>query len=182
MDAPPIEECAKTRGVVDFARRYGYGDWSEDSAEEDDSFGGGDLFSSEPASSQGRKARRRKKQRSIPLMDATDDTDTKRRKRRKKGSSSVKLGLSGGGVSLDNSNRVSFEFGVSSPRTSSRRPRDSSAMSSVSSSRRMELNDIKSKLSERSVLFTSDTRVNAPTELLNKSRDVLRKKQYEDES
>lgn len=115
-------------------------------------------------------------------MDATDDTDTKRRKRRKKGSSSVKLGLSGGGVSLDSSNRVSFEFGVSSsPRTSSRRPRDSPAMT-VARSRRMELNDIKSKLSERSVLFTSDTRAKAPTELLNKSRDVLRKKQYEDES
>lgn len=39
MDAPPIEECAKTRGVVDFARRYGYGYWSEDSEDEDDSFG-----------------------------------------------------------------------------------------------------------------------------------------------
>ena len=183
MDAPPIEECANTRGVVDFARRYGYGDWKEsiyygeDSEDEGDSFGGGDLFSSESAS-QDRRARRRKKQRSIPVMDATNDTDTKRRKRRKKGSS-VKLGLSGGGISLESSNRVSFEFGVSSsPRTSSRRPRAPTA----SRSRRMELHDIKSKLSERSVLFTSDTRVNAPTELLNRSRDSLRKKKYEDDT
>eukprot|EP00577_Skeletonema_sp_RCC1716_P010411 CAMPEP_0113378154 /NCGR_PEP_ID=MMETSP0013_2-20120614/3542_1 /TAXON_ID=2843 ORGANISM="Skeletonema costatum, Strain 1716" /NCGR_SAMPLE_ID=MMETSP0013_2 /ASSEMBLY_ACC=CAM_ASM_000158 /LENGTH=822 /DNA_ID=CAMNT_0000260345 /DNA_START=216 /DNA_END=2684 /DNA_ORIENTATION=+ /assembly_acc=CAM_ASM_000158 len=191
MDAPPIEECADNRGVVDLARRYGYGDWKEssiyygeeDSEDEEGSFGGGDLFSVETAS-QGRKSRRRKKQRSTPVMDATDDNDTavKRRKRRKK-SSSVKLGFSGGGVSWDNSNRVSFEFGVSSsPRASSRRQRNPPAMSPLSNSRRTELNDIKSKLSERSSLFTPDTRVKAPTELLHTSRDRLRKKRSEDES
>mmetsp|Transcript_11505 Transcript_11505/g.17674 ORF Transcript_11505/g.17674 Transcript_11505/m.17674 type:complete len:448 (-) Transcript_11505:263-1606(-) len=191
MDAPPIEECADNRGVVDLARRYGYGDWKEssiyygeeDSEDEEGSFGGGDLFSVETAS-QGRKSRRRKKQRSTPVMDATDDNDTavKRRKRRKK-SSSVKLGFSGGGVSWDNSNRVSFEFGVSSsPRASSRRQRNPPAMSPLSNSRRTELNDIKSKLSERSSLFTPDTRVKTPTELLHTSRDRLRKKRSEDES
>jgi len=192
MDAPPIEECADNRGVVDLARRYGYGDWKEssiyygeeDSEDEEGSFGGGDLFSVETAS-QGRKSRRRKKQRSTPVkpvMDATDDTAVKRRKRRKK-SSSVKLGFSGGGVSWDNSNRVSFEFGVSSSsRASSRRQRNPPAMSPLSNSRRTELNDIKSKLSERSSLFTPDTRVKAPTELLHTSRDRLRKKRSEDES
>jgi hypothetical protein len=186
MDAPPIEECANSRGVLDFARRYGYGDWKEssiyygeDSEDDGDSFGGGNLFSSAEPASQGRKARR-KKQRSFSVTDALDDADGKRRKRRKKASSSVKLGMSGGEITLGN-NRVSFEFGVSSSPRSSRRQRDPPAISPASSSRRMELNDIKSKLSERSVLFTSDTRVKAPTQLLNNSRDRLRKKN-EDES
>ena len=181
MDAPPIEECASNRGVLEFARRYGYGDWrgssidydDETSEDEGESFGGGDLFSVKPAS-EGRKVRRKKKQRSIPVIDAADNAIGKRRKRRKK-SSSVKLGMSGGGVSWD-SNRVSFEFGISSSAGRSRRQRDAPAFSSPASSRRMEANDIKSKLSERSNLFTSDTRVKAPTELLNKSRDRLRKK------
>jgi len=179
MDAPPIEDCANNRGVLDFARRYGYGDWKESSIyygenSEDDgeSFGGGDLFSVEPAI-QGRKGRR-KKQGSKSVTDASQDANGKRRKRRRQ-ASSVKLGMSGGGFSLG-SNRVSFEFGVSSsPRTSSRKQRDPAAIPQASSSRRTELKDIKSKLSERSVLFTSDTRVKAPTELLQNSKDRLRK-------
>jgi hypothetical protein len=54
MDALPIAECCHRRGVIELARRYGYGDWNvneknweENGVEEeadDEMWGGGDLF------------------------------------------------------------------------------------------------------------------------------------------
>jgi len=180
MDAPPIEECANNRGVIDYARRYGYGTWKynnghdgENSDEGDESFGGGDLFSIEPASL---SRVRREKSRSISTMNVVAGPDKKRRRMKKL--PSVKLGLSGDVVRHRSTNRVSFEFGLSSsPRMSSRKIPDPKISSE---SRTLPLNDIKSKLSERSVLFTADPRVKAPTELLNKTRD--RKLRKSDES
>jgi len=185
MDALPIEECANRRGVLDLGRRYGYGDWSnnynddvgdysDDEEKEDELFGGGDLFAVESASSRKRRSRRNKKSNSAPSMD------NERRRRRKK-ASSVKLGMSGGGASDHRSNhRVSIEFDmISSPshRTASSRRREPSISTPAPVSRRLEMNDIKSKLSERNILFMSDSRVKAPTELLRKSK--LRKSEDE---
>eukprot|EP00956_Cyclotella_meneghiniana_P004492 scaffold5541_cov43-Cyclotella_meneghiniana.AAC.5 len=61
MDAPPIEECCNRRGVIQLARKYGYGDWSanddgmadldDKSIEQEHEFwGGGDLDFGEESS------------------------------------------------------------------------------------------------------------------------------------
>mmetsp|Transcript_33432 Transcript_33432/g.76341 ORF Transcript_33432/g.76341 Transcript_33432/m.76341 type:complete len:680 (-) Transcript_33432:215-2254(-) len=81
-DAPPIEQCANERGVIELARRYGYGQWTEwnpslQEEEESSDFGGGDLFDDD--SSQRVDYRRRR-------SGGNSDVDTmvKRRKRRRR--------------------------------------------------------------------------------------------------
>ena len=84
-DAPPIEQCANERGVIELARRYGYGQWTEwnpsleEEEDENSDFGGGDLFDDD---SSPRVESRRSKRRSGGKSDA--DVTAKRRKRRRR--------------------------------------------------------------------------------------------------
>ena len=39
-DAVPVKDAANTKGVIELARKYGYGDWSEDEEDDDDEQGG----------------------------------------------------------------------------------------------------------------------------------------------
>lgn len=130
-DALPIEEYSNERGVLDLARRYGYGNWrenhlledEEDSEEDDDndglwggalSFGkvddGEDEFEPEVSlaarktSGSQKRRRRKKKFTSVSPIGDVDDIAVKtaaRRKRKSKSSKSVALGLSGGGTAVE---------------------------------------------------------------------------------
>ena len=111
-DALPIEECANEKGVIQLARRYGYGDWraadnvehdedlfmqSDDEAG-DDSWGGGDLLfgggdrddgidSPSPfhaTNREGKSRRRKKKQTSSSISSQGDVEFTKVKTRRRK--------------------------------------------------------------------------------------------------
>ena len=105
MDAYPIEECCNRRGVLDLARRYGYGDWSmgdnwdeKEEGDEDDSWGGGlfleendnvDLVglnegSGERARGSSRRSKSRKKKKKQVNNDLGDSTKLRQRRRRKK--------------------------------------------------------------------------------------------------
>lgn len=97
MDALPIDQCCNKRGVLELARRYGYGDWKDDTMffeeEEDemeDGWGGGDLFNEDVEgwknnSSSRRSKSKRKKQKTVNnTVDGLDETRSRRRRRRKK--------------------------------------------------------------------------------------------------
>ena len=81
-DAPPIEQCANERGVIELARRYGYGQWTEwkpslQEEEDGSDFGGGDLFDDDTTQRVDHRRRR-----SGSISDA--DVIVKRRKRRRR--------------------------------------------------------------------------------------------------
>lgn len=108
-DAQPIEECANEKGVIQLARRYGYGDWrasdkmgrygqdfaqNHDDEDENDTWGGGDLVFGQVedsetlpptrASNRGRRRQRKKKQPfSTSKQDDIDSAVVKSRKRRR---------------------------------------------------------------------------------------------------
>lgn len=202
MDAPPIDKCASERGVLDYARRYGYGDWErgddmliynedEDDSEEDDgsddSFGGlfvdgnddvEDSVSPSSFDNPSTKARRRSRRKKQSRTKASSGAKTRRRsnKQNKPGAISS-LGLSGGrSITNDSSlprRRVTFEFGFASR---SQGNRSQVSRPSVSADNSRSTNDLRAKLQERkdsSVLFVSDTRIMVPMQLLDKARKKL---------
>ncbi|KAL3780214.1 hypothetical protein HJC23_007538 [Cyclotella cryptica] len=140
MDAPPIEECANRRGVLDLARRYGYGNWGDDGMEEnweesrdeeEESWGGGDLFFdgeaddsttgltftgevSKGSDSNGRKKKRHKTHPSDDELHTNPTTSRRKKKRSSTSQSKVAtLAFSGGGSTKAIPRRkVTFEFGI----------------------------------------------------------------------
>ncbi|KAL7487494.1 hypothetical protein ACHAW6_013073 [Cyclotella cf. meneghiniana] len=206
MDAPPIEECANRRGVLDLARRYGYGNWVEDGGEEnweesggeeEESWGGGDLFFDDVKEKDDRMRKglpftgelskvvdssrhqtiRRKKH-------PTDDESytkptTSTRKKKRKNTSQTKLAtiaFSGGGPTISTPQRkVTFEFGIGAQSSQRRNDLFRSSTNRMKQTTKppteRNVESIRSQLQERtsSIIITSDTRVKAPMQLLNKS-------------
>ena len=111
-DLPPPDEAADSRGVIDIAERYGYGDWSDD--DEDDDFGFGDDFGKELP----RKSRKKPKAK-------------KRRSSSSRNRQSVEIGL---GLDLGNSSQQPLPVTSISSRSKRKKRRNPASSLSVSSS------------------------------------------------
>mmetsp|Transcript_804 Transcript_804/g.1774 ORF Transcript_804/g.1774 Transcript_804/m.1774 type:complete len:240 (+) Transcript_804:121-840(+) len=116
-DLPPPDEAGSSRGVVDLARRYGYGDWSDEEDGADDYAFGGEGSDDDEDS----------------FMDFSMDEEElggakKTRKRRRKSKSSRQQ--QSGGVSIGFSVGSSSQESPSPTKVSTRRKKSSTSKSS----------------------------------------------------
>ena len=157
-DAVPIEDAANAKGVTDLARKYGYGDWSDDDNDEN-------IWSN------GRGAQKKRRQKR-PGSPGTQQNRT-RRKRKSKFSPSFESGMGSDGLT------IGFEFGSPQKRTVKRKRR--------TRRNRMKMDNIKTVTNtnlsprRRPILSDSqkDVRVRKPMErtiLQDKSKDAARRR------
>ncbi len=112
-DLPPPDEAADSRGVIDMAERYGYGDWSDEDDDEDDEFGFVGDFDEELPRKQTKKPK------------------TKKRRSSSRNKQSVEIGL---GLDFGSSSQESLPVTSVSSRSKRKKRRNPASSLSVSSS------------------------------------------------
>uniref|UniRef100_A0A7S4ADD3 Uncharacterized protein n=1 Tax=Pseudo-nitzschia australis TaxID=44445 RepID=A0A7S4ADD3_9STRA len=141
-DLPPPDEAASPKGVINLARRYGYGDWSDD----DDGDGYGDLFDEDENNDDDDTSLdyySDEEYQSRPKQRSSTRTIKKKKTRKRRSSSSQQQGSAG----------VSVEFGFGGSSKSNKTP----ALSSATRKRRKSPSSLSSSGAE-SILSSSARR------------------------